>query len=271
MGTFGSGVFGGPGGDGTGGSAGVPLSSLLQPMLRMAGITVLPGTTPNVDQYGELVPMVNRLLGSWNCDGHKIFTTSISDPFPLTSGQKIYTIGPGGDFDTDRPMYVKGATVLFPTGPVLRRELRILDDEEWRAIAIQDIVGAPPYELYYDGGFDENGLASIYLRFQPPDGYSLELYTWQRLQTSFTSAADIAIFPPGYERAIVLNGALEVAALYPLEAKIAPIVPGLAAQALRDLMVLNMRCPKIGTEAGLGGGDYDDEPVGRGWLTGGFK
>ena len=255
-------------GSGGSGSAGVPLSSLLQPMLRIAGITVLPGTVPGVDQYGELIPLVNRLLASWNCDGHKIFTASISDPFPLTAGQKSYSIGPGAQFDTERPLYIKGANILFPTDPVLRRRVRILDDEQWGSIAIQDIVGAPPYEMYYDGGMDGNGWAQIYLRFQPTDGYSLELYTWQSLASVFTSSDDIAVFPPGYERALVLNGALEVAEMYPLEAKIASSVAGRAALALQAVMTLNMNCPKIGagdSDSNYGGGEAHP------WLTGGIR
>jgi hypothetical protein len=269
MGTFGNQVFGGGGTGSAGGDAGVPLGTgIIDPMLRIAGITTLPGTIPNVDQRGEIIPMVNRLLGSWNCDGHKVYSTAISAPFPLTDGQKIYTIGPGGDIDMARPLFIKGANVLFPTTPVLRRPLAILDDDEWQMVAIQDITGAPPFELYYDGGFNESGLANIYLRFQPTAGYSLELYTWQALQTGFTTASDVAIFPPGYERALILNGALEVAEMNPLEAHISPTVAGRAALALQTLMVLNMSAPRIGTEAGLGADD-DFEP--RPWLSGGFR
>jgi hypothetical protein len=273
MGTFGSGVFGG-GGAGLGSqSAGVLLSSLLQPMLRIAGITVLAGTTPSPDQYGELVPMVNRFLGMWNLNGHMVYKTSISDPLPLVDGQKEYTIGTGGELDVPRPVFLKGADILFPGTPVLRRGLRILDDAEWRAIAIQDVDGAPPYEVYYDRGFDGNGLGKIYLRFQPPAGYSLELYTWQSLQTDFTSPDDIAIFPDGYAEAIVQNGALRVVSLNPLESKLDGAqrqeLRRMAGESLMAVTALNMKCPRIGTESGLDRDDCEDDP--QPWLSGGFR
>lgn len=246
MGAFGTFTWGaGTSGSGT---AGTSLSTLLNAMLRIAGITTLPGTTPNVDQYGELIPMVNRMLSSWNCDGHKIFTTSIEN-FPLNNSQKIYTIGPGADFDTDRPVYIKYADILFPTNPIYRRRMRILSDDEWSQIGIQDITGAPPFALYYDGGMDDNGWAKIYVYFQPPDGYTLELYTWQQLKTSFTDPTDVAIFPPGYEQAITWNGGVQIAGMYPLEAKLSAVAPSMAANSLQTLIILNSQCPTVSSEA----------------------
>ncbi len=252
----------------------MPLGTgIIDPMLRIAGITTLPGTIPNVDQRAELIPMLQRMLRSWNVDGHKIFTTSISSPaYPLISGQKIYTIGPGGDFDAPRPLFIKGANLLFPTTPVVRRELSILSDDEWQAIEVQDIVSAPSNSIYYDGGMDENGRGLIYVYYQPPAGYSLELYTWQALATSFTSVDDVVVFPPGYEEALVLNGARRVVGLYPLESRLDGAqraeLKSLADQALKDLMTLNASCPRIGTDPGLSHGPGRDEG-GRGWLDGG--
>lgn len=68
------------------------LGDLLKPMLRRAGITQLPGITPSVDQYGELIPEVNRMLSAFNLDGHKIFTASI-DRYRLVANQQAYFIG----------------------------------------------------------------------------------------------------------------------------------------------------------------------------------
>jgi hypothetical protein len=273
MGQFNTSVWGGAGGGGTG-AAGVTVAQIIDPMLRIAGITTLPGITPNVDQRGELIPMLSRMLGSWNLDGHKIYTTKI-ETFTLNTDQKIYTIGPGGDFDTDRPLFIKTANCLYPTSPVVRRPVAILDDNEWAAIGIQDITGAPVWQLYYDGGMDDDGLGNIYLRFQPPDGYSLELYTWQAIATDFTGVTDVVVLPPGYWEALVLNGARRVVGLNPLDSKLDGAqrteLKQLADQALQAVMTLNMSCPKIGTEAGLGSTD-DDSAIGfRGWLDGGYR
>jgi hypothetical protein len=261
-----------PGSPGTGsaGTAGTVLSVLLDAALRIAGLLSRPGWTHSDDQYNELVPATNRMLSSWDCDKHKVYNTSI-DEYELSAGQKTYTIGPGGDLDNGtagaRPLRISGANIIFPTTPQVRRPVDLLSDSEWRRIAVQDVSGAPPYHLYYDGSIDESGLSNLFLRFQPPAGYILELYTWQRLAAAFTSKSDVAIFPDGYEEAIVYNLAVRAASLNPNEANLAPDARELAARALNTLKALNAKSPRVGCDPALSAGD-DDQGGGYGWLDG---
>lgn len=249
--------------------AGVAISTIIMPAYRIAGITKRAMIVPSTDMYAEAIPELNRLLGSWNCDGHKIYDTGISAALPLTVGQKTYTIGPGGNFDVARPVCVVGANLLFPTSPVVRRQLDILDDDQWRAVRLQDLSGAPPYELYYDGGMDSNGRGQIYLRFQPPAGYSLELYTWHALKRDFSASTDIAVLPDGYEQALVYNLAKQLAALNPEDEHMSPKSYEIAESSLAILIALNSSAPRIACEPGLdGGGDYGG---GYGWLDGGIQ
>lgn len=256
-------IPGSPGTSGTG-TAGTVLSVLLDAALRIAGLLSRPGWSHSDDQYNELVPATNRLLSSWSCDQHKVYNTAIEE-FNLVAGQKIYTIGPGGDLDTDRPLFVAGANVIFPTTPQVRRGVRILTDAEWRRISVQDVSGAPPYELYFDGSIDANGRGNVYLRFQPPAGYILELYTWQRLAAAFTDKTDVAVFPDGYEEAIVYHMAIRAASLNPREAMLAPDAHDLAAKALNTLMAFNAKSPRMSCDPAFGGGDGDPSDY-RGWL-----
>ncbi len=266
---FGSGLWGGSGAGSSSATAGVPLGTgIIMPAYRIAGITQRAMIVPSDDMFSEAIPELNRLLGSYNCDGRKIYTTSIQT-FTLTANLKIYTIGPGGDFATDRPLFIRGANLLFPTTPTVRRHIDILDDNQWRAIRVQDLSGAPPYQLYYDGGMDANGRGQIYLRFQPPAGYSLELYTWQRLQTTFASKDDVAVFPDGYEHALVYQLARGLAALNPNMANMSPQSYKIADQALATLISYNTRSPRLNPEAGLGADDYNSG--GYGWLDGGIQ
>lgn len=244
------------------------LANLLDPMLRMAGITARPMMTAPTDAYAELIPMVNRMLSSYSLDGHRIYTADINQ-FNLTSGKKIYTIGPGGELDCPRPIYIKEANVLLPTTPVVRWRLAILSDDEWAQISIQDLPGAPPVAIYYDGGMDANGRGNLYLWFQPPPSYTLELYTWLALKSNFTAVTDAVVLPPGYEEMIVTNGAVRAAALYPREAAMSPDVRELARQALQQVIISNSSSPTQLVEPGFDGektyGEY------RGWLDGPFR
>lgn len=265
---YASSLFGSEGG-GSGATAtvGTPLYGLIMPAYRIAGITQRAMIGPNDDMYNEAIPELNRMLGSWNCDGHKIYSTSIAQ-YALTASQKIYTIGPGGDLDGPRPLYIRGADCLFPTTPVVRRHIDLLDDDQWRRIPVQDIPGAPPFQAYYDGNYNLDGRGQIYLRFQPVAGYSLELYTWLALQSSFTDRSDVAIFPPGYEQALVYNLAKQLAALNPNMQNMSLAAYRIADSSLATLISLNSRSPKLVTESALEG--YDPGP-GYGWLDGGIR
>ncbi len=233
------------------------LADLLKPALRAAGITMRPGITPSGDQFNELVPEVNRMLQSYNCDGHMVFSTNIEE-FELNSGQKIYTIGPGGDFDTARPQYIRDANLIFTTNPQLRTPLKLLDEHEWSLIPMQDIGNSLPWGLFYNPTYGPTGRGTIYLAFQPPSGYLLELYTWKALGSTFSSITDLVILPDGYEDLIVWNMAIRAANFYPTLATLGPDVRMLAANALQRVRTLNTICPTLRSEAEfLGrGGDW---------------
>ncbi len=229
------------------------LADILTPALRMAGISKRPGITPSGDQFQELIPAANRMLSSWNCNGHLVFTTSIVD-YDLNAGQEIYSIGPGGDLNGARPISIRAADFIYPTNPSVRRPIQILDDEQWSKVSVQSISGAPPWYLYPDYGYDANGRSLIYLVGQPPTGYQLELYIWQALKSDFSATTDAVIFPPGYEKALVSNLALEAVMLYPLESVVATNPRALdklerqAGKDLRALIVLNSTSPILRSE-----------------------
>ncbi len=238
------------------------LADLLIPALRMAGVTALPGTTPNSPQYGELIPAVNRMLSSWSCEGHRIYTSSI-DEYDLVPSQKIYTIGPGGDLDNPRPIQVTEANYIFPGSPQIRIGIRIVDRNQWASICMQDIAGAPPWVLYYDNSIDASGRGRIYITGQAPTGYKLELYTWTAIATAFAATTDAVVLPPGYEEAIVDNLALTAARLY--RNPITPDMRDAARRSLDTLIILNSKCPALSNETAL----YLDGPQTRNLLVGG--
>lgn len=251
-----------------------PLSDLLTAALRVAGIIMRPNWVLSTDMAAELIPALNRMLGSWNIDGSKIFTSGIQT-FPLTSGVKTYTIGPGGDFDTARPNYYSVANILYPTGPVVRQPVRILrNDDEWASIRVQDIPGAPAWVLYPDMAFP---LTTLYLYPQPPAGYTLELYTWQALST-YAAITDSVVVPDGYEEAIVWNLGVRAAAMYPHDSKLSPDARDQARRSLRAVQQLNAKTPALCTDQALSGwggggsgssgnGSWNDAAP---WLDGGI-
>lgn len=173
---------------------------------------VSPGEIPTVNELNDCLRFLNRLIDSWNSDRLYVYTISVAT-FDLVAGQMTYTIGgkPPGDFDADRPVKIESANIIYPsTGTALRYPLRLVEDDEWASIRLQSIPSTIPTVLYNDGGFPRS---TLYLWGQPAASQQLELYTWQQLSQITILGTTISL-PPGYERALMYNLAVEIAPMF---------------------------------------------------------
>jgi hypothetical protein len=259
---FGSALWGG-GSSTTATPSGTPLKPLLYLALRLAGVTRGPQRTPSPAQFADALAQANLLISAWNVNGRMIFTSSIA-VYDLTSGKKTYTIGPGGEIDTTRPQRIVGATLLFPTSPVVRKTIRCTEDDGlWRRISVQDISGGVPDILYNDGG---NPLSTLYLFPQPGDGYQLELYTWQLL-SGFASVDDTLILPPGYDNALTYTLAVRLNSTFKeVAGPLDPEVKRESVAAMAAIREKNAKCPRMDT-----GGDHDNNGGWYDYLSGGSQ
>lgn len=232
------------------------LLDLLRPCLRRAGITMLPGILPSPDQTGELIPEMNRMLGSWNLDGHRIFKTAI-DRYALSPSQTSYFIGPTGDFVAPRPTYIARANIVVTSSsPELHRPIHVMTPDEWADMRITELPMAWPMAIYNDAEVPDS---KLYLFGTPTEAADLELFTWQVLRHDFTDITDAVVLSDGYEDAIVNNFTLRVAALHPhdttLHGEALREAQDAAHDTLQAIIVLNSKCPPLYSEAAhIGGG-----------------
>jgi len=148
---------------------------------------------------------LNRLIQSWQNDSLMIYSI-LNQIFPFVSGQGVYTIGPGGNFNTQRPVEIVDAYVRDQFGNDY--PMYISNQEEYSEIITKYTQSPLPTVMYPDGNYP-----LVNLTFWPiPDGggYSANLWMWQKIQ-EFTSINDTVVLPPGYERAFEFNLAVEVA------------------------------------------------------------
>lgn len=120
--------------------------------------------------------------------------------FDVVAEQATYSIGPGGDFDTERPQALTGAGLLMPsqsdtTGPVeIPRGL--LTDNDYQAIQVKDMQTAMWTGVYFNATYAD-GLASVTLWPVPNSTtYQLVLY-WGDMLTGFANLTQDYDFPPG--------------------------------------------------------------------------
>jgi hypothetical protein len=246
-------------------------ATLVNAALRIAGITGRPMRVPSPDQSAEVIPILNRMLGSWNIDPLKIFETS-QDRYALTPSQTTYFIGPTGDmhgpgnFVAPRPARIVRANVVVTNAfPEIHKELEIYEVTDWAGLSIPELPGAWPRRLYNDHATPDSKLYLYPVVSIPSD---LELFTLLALQ-QFAALADVVVLPDGYEEAIVYNLARRVVSTFKHQgAAISPDDVDIANTSLAMIESGNAPVPHlINDAAGLGSPRTGDS---QWWRSGGY-
>lgn len=152
---------------------------------------------------------LNAMLSSFSVEGGMIYTET-QETFSLTSGQASYTIGTGGDFNTDRPFeiitaYTSSGDIDYP--------MSVYDEKQYAAIAQKDLAGYPN-RYYFDGGYP---LGKIYLHPTPSGVTTITIFSRKEL-TGFSDLDTVYSLPPEYEAMIIYNLAVWIAPEYEREA-----------------------------------------------------
>jgi hypothetical protein len=191
---------------------------LVTQAMKEAGV-LTGGETPTSEEVVDALGSLNRMLASWANNSLYIYARTFEN-FPLSSGVGDYTIGPGGDFNTIRPMHIIDAYVRQDT---LDYWLSVIPDEEYDAIAYKDIDSIPQV-LNYTAQFPQ---ATI--RIYPKPQASFTLYLRSEKQLATITLNDEISLPPGWEDALVYNLAVRLGPSYGLPAD--PVLVELASQS----------------------------------------
>lgn len=176
-------------------------------MLLIGAIST--GENLSADEAADGLNSLNDLLDSWSTDGLLIPSSTIEE-FTLTPGQAAYTIGVGGNFNTANPQVIEEARLKDVSGQAFELPLAIYSIQEYADIVQKQTQSSQPEALYFQRGAP---LSTIYLYTVPSTANKLVLYSKKAL-TNFTSVNTEISLPPGYQRALRYNLALELAVEY---------------------------------------------------------
>lgn len=178
------------------------VSKLITSAFRTIGVLAA-GEQPSADEMQDGLMYLRQLMASWQTESLMVPAYS-RETFTLLE-QRDYTIGPGMEFDTIRPLQVISAYTQDPTG--LQKRVHVTTRNQYDAIPIKDVSKNWPNYLYYD----PNGVIRFTSITVPGD---LLVLTSLKPYDKDIDLHESDVFPPEYERAVRLGLAIELAPEY---------------------------------------------------------
>lgn len=166
---------------------------------------VTKGESVDADEAADGLNTLNAMIASWSNESLLIYAR-LSESFPLVSGQSSYTIGTGGDFNTDRPLQILTAFTRIGN---IDYDIDIISDQAFDGITQKSIGSSIPEVMFYNAGFP---LGTITIYPVPTTG-TLHIRSEKQLTQLASLDTDVSL-PPGWERALVYNLALELSPEY---------------------------------------------------------
>jgi hypothetical protein len=226
--------------------------------LAMLDIQVLSaGENMTATEAQDALTLLNGLLASWNLESLMVYAIDTSTQ-ALVAGQQSYTVGAGGNFNIARPDRIERIMFRETTSGI---ELLLVEMDE-RQYAVETLKTTPstwPTYYYYKPSYP---LATLFFWPVPSIGNQVVIHYWHQL-TAFPNLDTIITLPPGYERMIRSNLALELAPMF--AAQPSPYVLGVAAESKLLIRTTNTRIyPLQFDERLITGGHFD-------WRTGEYR
>ncbi len=146
---------------------------------------------------------INSILDGWNVD--KTHGYAINElEFPLVANQSTYTIGSGGDFDTQRPVKIEYAYVVDGAG--VKHRLSNLDYQSFHEIETENITASYPDCMWYN---PKAPLGEISFYPTPTNTYTVHFDVYFGF-APYALGSDTLVVPQGYERLLTFQLATEL-------------------------------------------------------------
>lgn len=203
--------------------------TLIDRALRLISATES-GEPPTAQESADALIALNNMLESWQLDRLMVYTY-VETAFTMSVGDASYTVGPAGNFAlTPRPsklenIFVRDSDIDYP--------VQLVTQERWYAIPDKTVSSDIPSMAYYEPSY-ANGTLQVWP--VPNKAASLRIVTWTPV-SSFAALSTTVTLPPGYERAIAYNLALEIAPEY--EKQPSPLVMQTAMESLAAIKRAN--------------------------------
>jgi hypothetical protein len=207
--------------------------------LKDAGIVGV-GQTANAEDINDGLTRMNAMIAQWSRRRWLVYHL-VDVVFPAT-GALSYSIGVGGDINTNRPDQIESGFFRQTVGTIPNQvdyPLQILTSREnYNLISLKSLNSFPQY-LFYDSGWP---LGHVFIWPLPSNLYEVHLSIKATLQQVGNLTDDID-FPPEYEEALRLNLSVRLRVAYQMPPD--PGLNALAKVALNTIKNANAQVPTL--------------------------
>lgn len=217
---------------------------IIQLALKTANVLGV-GQTASAEDTTDAFNALNMMMAQLQRRRYMVYQL-VSASLQAT-GQEVYTVGPGGDFDIPRPAKIESAFFRQLSGgplPVDYPFSILRSREDYNRISIKNLNAFPQY-LFYDGGYP---LGNLYPWPIPNNQYEIFITVMQQLQ-QFETIADEITLPPEYKAALWWNLTLELYPMYGLPVN--EVVAKKAEASLRIIEQANTQIPRLSMPTAL--------------------
>lgn len=188
-----------------------------------------------------------KLLDAWAADR---YTLAVFNPqtYVLPSGSASFTIGAGGDLNTQRPVYVDGMNYINPgSSPSVEVPMAPMSKDQYMALSIKGLSSGLPQEYFYN---PTTPLGTFYVWPVPNQVISLVVYASTAIAQPATLGATVQ-GPPGYAEAFLYQLALRLCNA--MGKSIPANLPSMASAAYLRMQRQNVEPGLLGVDAALAG------------------
>lgn len=207
--------------------------SLVNRALRLLGV-IGAGEDPTSDESDDALEGINAMLDAWRNERLMCYALR-EESLTLVAGDADYTIGPAGNLNTVRPVSIEAAWTVDANG--MTHDMRMISDQDYARISVKTTQADFPELALFRGSVDTATL----MVYPVPNGKVTAAKILTRVPLTALTLVGTVTLPPGWEKAIAANGALEIAAEF--ERTPSDEVVKMARESLAGIKTINNKRP----------------------------
>lgn len=208
---------------------------LINGSLRLLGV-LASGDDASAAEATDALTSLNDMMDSWKNERLMVYAI-LPMTFSLVPGKQSYSLGPAADWTMERPTELDQISYLYTTNgsPVINMNVPLLNLDQWNQILVPSTTSTIPQWAYLD-----DALPARNLMFYPVPNIvnSVNLFLWKQVD-GFPDINQTIALPPGYQRALRYNLAIEMAPEYGKE--ISQAVAAVATESKNAVKLKNIK------------------------------